>query len=383
MFSKFSIQKIGILLPLFLVFGLNAIAQPKPPNTLNNPLALTLVIIMVMLALAIALLANVVNNATAMFREKLKKQREEASASVSGIVVTLLAALIFAGPLAAVAQDAAHAVRQSINGLAPFVFYLLIGVIAVEIFILIALVYQLRFLIGVEPVRVFKPKAVAEIVKPQKDWWWKLNKSHDIKMEAQIDLNKDYDGITELDNKLPPWWTVAFALTILFSVGYIYRYHIGKTAPLQHEELQIAIAKGEAIRAAYMANNANNVDENTVVMLDAAGIAGGKALFDANCVACHGAVGQGNEGLGPNLTDEYWIHGGSLSDIFRVIKYGAADMGMRSWKDDFSPVKIAQLTSYIRSLRGTNPPGAKAPQGELYIEQEGAPATDSTSTVKL
>jgi cytochrome c oxidase cbb3-type subunit 3 len=133
-----------------------------------------------------------------------------------------------------------------------------------------------------------------------------------------------------------------------------------------------------------MANSANNVDENTIVMLDAAGIAAGKALFEGNCVACHGTVGQGNEGLGPNLTDDYWIHGGSLGDIFKVIKYGAAEMGMRSWKDDFSPVKIAQLTSYIRSLKGSNPPNAKGPQGELYIEEaEAKPVADSTSTVKL
>lgn len=382
MFSRVIKNKAWLILPLLLLVGFSAMAQPKPPSSMSNPLAQALIVIMVLLALAIAILANVVNTAAALYREKLREKREANGGGIAAAIITLL---MLGGPLSAIAQEAAAApaVNTSINGLSPMVFYLMIGVIAIEIIILIALVYQLRFLMGIEAKEEKKPVAAAKPAKPKESWWWKLNKSADIEQEQDIDLSHDYDGISELDNKLPPWWTVAFGLTILFSVVYLYRYHVSHSAPLQIEELEIAIKKGEAEKAAYLAKSAGNVDENSVVMLDAAAIASGKALFAGNCIACHGNAGEGNA-VGPNLTDNYWINGGSINDIFKTIKYGVVEKGMKSWKDDFSPIKMAQLASYIKSLQGTNPANAKEPQGELYEEKaDAAPAADSTSTVKL
>ncbi len=376
--NKYFKRKIWML-PAFTLLSLSALAQPKPESTMSNPLAQALVVIMIMLALAIAILANVVNNAAAMFREKMRKDRENNSA---GIVTAIISALVLLTPLSALAQEAAStaapAAPTTINGLTPMVFYLMVGVIAVEILILVALVYQLRFLMGLEKERVVVQEAKAASAKPKEGWWWKLNKAASVEKEQDIDLSHDYDGISELDNKLPPWWTVAFGITILFSVVYLYRYHVAHTAPLQIEELEIAIKKGEAEKAAYLAKTAGNVDENTVTMLDAAGIASGKTLFAANCIACHGNAGEGNA-VGPNLTDDYWLHGGSINDIFKTIKYGVTEKGMRSWKDDLSPVQMAQLSSYIKSLKGTNPANAKEPQGELFEEGGGStPAADST-----
>ena len=112
-------------------------------------------------------------------------------------------------------------------------------------------------------------------------------------------------------------------------------------------------------------------------MLDAAGIASGMKLYNTNCGACHGDKGQG--GVGPNLTDAYWLHGGSISHVFKSIKYGIVDKGMKSWKEDFSPTQIAQLASFIESIQGTNPPGAKEKQGDLYVASE-SNATPSDST---
>mgnify|MGYP001443243348 CR=1 FL=1 len=389
MFSKFFNHKAALLIPVLLLSGITVMAQPKPPSTMSNPLAQALVLIMVLLALAIAVLANVVNNAAALFREKMRNDR---AAGNTGAAAAIIGLLMVASPFAAFAQQAATAVAAeaptTINGLSTMTFYLMIGVIGVEILILIGLVYQLRFLMGLEKERVTVAVAEEEAAKPKENWWWKLNKSADISHEQDIDLSHDYDGISELDNKLPPWWTVAFGITILFSVAYLYRYHVSESAPLQIEELQIAIKEGEAEKAAYLAKTSGNVDENTVVMLDAGGIASGKTLFQANCIACHGNAGEGNA-VGPNLTDEFWIHGGAINDVFKTIKYGVTEKGMRSWKDELSPVQMAQLASYIKSLKGTNPPNAKEPQGDKYDEGAGAAPADTTAvpaanpTVKL
>lgn len=384
-------SKSLLLLLIFASLAQVAAAQPKPPSTLSNPLAQVLVGIMVLLAIAIAILGNVVNSATALFRDKLRKER--AAAARAGVESTALKALLLVigssllslGALAQEASSSAPAalvVDNSVNGLSPFTFYLLIAVIAVEIIILIALVYQLKFLVGIESKRVFTPAADAAPAAPKESWWYRISKAKPLAEEQEIDLSHDYDGISELDNKLPPWWTIAFAITILFSVVYLYRYHVSHSAPLQDEELQIAIKKADEEKAVYLAKSANNVDESSVKMLDADGIAAGKTLFAANCVACHGTAGEGNT-VGPNLTDDYWIHGGSIGDVFKTIKYGWVEKGMRSWKDDFSPVQMAQLSSYIKSLKGTNPPNAKEPQGDLYEEGKAvAPADSSAAPAK-
>ncbi len=144
-------------------------------------------------------------------------------------------------------------------------------------------------------------------------------------------------------------------------------YHVSKTGPLQAEEYTISIKKAEAEIAEYMKTSANNVDETTVKLLtETSDLAAGKNIFISNCAACHGQSGEGT--VGPNLTDDYWIHGGSLQDVFKTIKYGKPDKGMKSWKDDLSPMQIAQLTSFLRTFKGTNPSKPKEKQGELYIE---------------
>ncbi|HRD39869.1 MAG TPA: c-type cytochrome, partial [Bacteroidia bacterium] len=153
----------------------------------------------------------------------------------------------------------------------------------------------------------------------------------------------------------------------MVAVFYLIHYHISGTGDLQEAEYNMEIAKAKAEVEAYMKTAANNVDETTVKMLDGASdLESGKQVYQANCAACHGKLGEG--GVGPNFADEYWIHGGSIQDIFKTVKYGFADKGMKAWKEDLSPMQIAQVTSFIRTLKGTNPPNGKAPQGDLYKE---------------
>lgn len=368
--------RIAALVVALLSPGL-AMANAPIKDAMSNPLAQILVAIAFLLLLCIALLGYVLNGAAQVYFQKSKERKGS-----GGTMQAITALLVFSTlSLSANAQDAAAtSAVETINGLSYAAFYLLVGVIVFEILVIMALVLLLRYFTGLSkaPVAKAAPDVAAATAKPKVSWWWKINKAVSLEREKEIDLSHDYDGISELDNSVPPWWIFAFAMTILFGIVYLYRYHVAESAPLQLEELEIAMKKGEEQRKAYLALTASNVDENTIELMDAAAIAAGKSVYDANCVACHGTQGEGNA-VGPNLTDEYWLHGGDIKDIFKSVKYGWPEKGMQSWKELLSPVKMAQVTNYIVSLKGTNPPNAKEPQGELYSAAVSAATTDTTA----
>lgn len=351
-------------------------AGPPVPSEMSKPMAQVLVVIIVALLLCIALLANVVTGAAQMYMQRYKEARK-AAAENTGKVLSVLAICLLSTPL--FAQDAAAtaaapaAANSTIGGLSSTSFYALITVIFIELVILLGLLYNLKQLLAKEAAASL---AAGEEPKPSFSWskWWdKINSLRPIHEEANIDLGHDYDGIRELDNRLPPWWLYGFYLCVIFAGIYLYRYHVAHTAPLPKEELQIAMNAAEAQKEEYLKKAANKVDENSVTYLsDGASLDAGKKIFTTICAACHLADGGGS--VGPNLTDEYWLHGGSIKDIFKTIKYGWPDKGMKSWKDDYSPVQIAQIASYVKSLQGTKPAKAKEPQGTLYDEKAAAPA---------
>ena len=128
----------------------------------------------------------------------------------------------------------------------------------------------------------------------------------------------------------------------------------------------------------YDANNKDRIDENKVPMAAADGILAGKNLFEVNCIACHLKDGGGS--VGPNLTDNYWLHKGSLNDIYNTIKVGYPDKGMQSWSGQFTPKEISYLASYIKTLVGTKPAVPKAQQGEFYVDEPAA--VDSVKVMK-
>ncbi|MDF2158632.1 cbb3-type cytochrome c oxidase N-terminal domain-containing protein [Algoriphagus sp. CAU 1675] len=191
-----------------------------------------------------------------------------------------------------------------------------------------------------------------------------------------------YDGITELDNFMPPWLRYVFIITIVFGVVYFVNYSvlgIGKTGVEEYEEeLRLEAIAAEARQSTMLASiDETNVEEDRSP--DA--IAAGKGIFEANCAACHAQDGGG--GVGPNLTDAYWIHGGSIKEVFSVIKYGVVAKGMVPWEDQLSPVEIQQVSSFILSLSGTTPANPKEPQGELVVPGQGETVTDSTAVVAM
>ncbi len=178
-------------------------------------------------------------------------------------------------------------------------------------------------------------------------------------------LDHNYDGIMELDNSMPPWLKYMFNFTIAFSVFYLFHYLFLGTGDLQTKEYQDQMADGEKQVAEFMAKNINSVDETNAKLSKVADILSkGSEVFVKNCVVCHGNAGQGT--VGPNFTDDYWIHGGDIKSVFKTIKYGFPDKGMKSWKTDLSAAQIYQVSCYIKSLKGTNPANPKDKQGDLY-----------------
>ncbi len=343
------------------------------------------------LIFAIALLAMVIGVLGYTLRASLDlyKKRKDSKKATEPITKSLLIGLLSLGALQAFGQDATET-PATVTGIfsdATIFRYLLLGIITLELITIFALVYWIRFFTGIEDLQREKTVERKTKLKDASSWWSRVNKLKPMEEEASLDVGHSYDGIKELDNVTPPWFTIAFIASILFGIGYLWHYHVSKAGPGQYEEYEIAVTKANLEKQAYMKLKGDAINENTVTMLDATGIEAGRALYTSNCSACHGNNGQG--GVGPNLTDDYWLHGGSIGDVFKTIRLGVVEKGMMSWKDVFSADQIAQLASYIKSTHGSKPADAKEPQGELYKEAQKTDSTsakattDSTQTAKL
>lgn len=344
-----------------------------------NALLVGLVTLVVVLLFAVGLLGNVLRQLAAAYQDKMRSDRAKAASVVKGLLLLIALSL---PALRAVAQEAvpatgdvvAEAASPYVSGIPRFDFYVLMSIITLELIVVIFLLLMVRLMVKL----ISEKPELAPILKQVKlPFWDRLNQTVPIEKEQDILLDHDYDGIRELDNSLPPWWKYGFYMTIVVAFVYVWYYHAGGNGPSSYDEYVAEVKKGDAEKAAYLAKSANNVDENTVKMGDATSIATGMGLFQSSCAACHAKDGGG--GVGPNLTDDYWLHGGSIQDVFKSVKYGWSDKGMKSWKDDFSPKQIADIASYIKSIRGTTPAAPKEKQGELYVE--GTPAAE-TDTVK-
>jgi cytochrome c oxidase cbb3-type subunit 3 len=169
-------------------------------------------------------------------------------------------------------------------------------------------------------------------------------------------LDHDYDGIKEYDNPLPRWWLYLFYGTLIWAVIYVPWAHLGGNLP--HEEYEAEMAEAAARHPPRAAGA--NIDL-AAADGDATRIAQGKATFDKLCMACHAADGGGL--VGPNLTDNHWIHGGSMASIVKTTTEGVPDKGMISWKSQLSPDEIVSAAAFIRSLKGKTPASPKAPEG--------------------
>ena len=362
------------LLALFLFSGSSAAvaAGPPLPSSLNNTLALTLITLMLILLVVIFMLGQLLTGIADVKFQKEKEEKKKPAAPVAvvtGVLLLLTSAVMAQGNTETI--QAAVTNPKTYGGLSAFVFYSMITIIFVELLVILVLLYNIRFLLKAGKMKVAEAEEASATSKSFGAWWNRVNKFKPVEQEADIALDHEYDGIRELDNRLPPWWLYGFYATIIFGVVYLWRYHVSYSAPLSKEEFEIAVNKADEEVKVYLAQKGESVDENSItISVDAADLAEGKKVYTAACVACHKDDGGGM--VGPNLTDDHWLHGGDIRSVFKTIKYGIN--AMPQWQTSYSNKQIAQVASYVMSLRGTNPPGAKAAEGQLFQEENGTPA---------
>jgi cytochrome c oxidase cbb3-type subunit 3 len=250
-----------------------------------------------------------------------------------------------------------------------FLFVFLFLLIAIEI--TVSAIDKITYQLLTEEQKA-KLEEVAQISFKESQWYTKLvnslTKSEPIENEGQLLLDHDYDGIKELDNNLPPWWIYLFYACIGFAAIYLVRFEI-LGADDQEMELKKEMAQAKIEVAEYMKTAPDLMDEKTVTLLtDAPSLAEGKTIFTTNCAACHRADAGGQ--IGPNLTDDQWILGGGIKNLFHTVTNGGRDgKGMIAWKGTLKPKEIQKVTSYIISLKGSNPKDPKAPEGEVWVEE--------------
>lgn len=374
------------LLTVFSCFSQAAATSATSVGSSKSPTNF-LEVLMVVIAALLVLVIWVLSNVLYMIAKKaVEVSKTSKKAMMIGFIVMGSLFTNAASAQTAIVDSTAKAPEVNYyGGLSSTTFWTLSMVLGLELLVVFLLILYIRGLwnsINPEEVIVFegKQKTHSWLVRTWDTLDKKfLTKAVPLEKEADMLLDHDYDGIKELDNALPPWWKYGFYITIFIAVIYLLKYEMWHTGPNPTEEYTAEMTNAKEEVDAYLASMKNNVDEKTVTMSDASGIAAGQVLFAKTCVPCHGAKGQG--GVGPNLTDDYWLHGGNVADLFKTIKYGYPDKGMQSWQSTFSPIQMQELASYIKTLKGTNPPNAKAPQGDLF--KEAIAVKDSTSVAPV
>jgi cytochrome c oxidase cbb3-type subunit 3 len=260
--------------------------------------------------------------------------------------------------------------------LAVFLFVFLFILIAIEI--TLSAVNRIMFQL-MSPEEKAKLEYENSLSFNESTWYknlmQKLTKTQPIEREGDLLMDHDYDGIKELDNNLPPWWVYLFYICVIFGVIYVARYELFG-GDNQETELKMEMAQAKVDVEEYLKTAPDLMDEKTVVLLtDKGDLAAGKEIFTTNCAACHRADAGGQ--IGPNLTDDHWILGGGIKNLFHTITNGGRDgKGMISWKGTLKPKEIQKVASYILSLQGSNPKDPKAPDGEVWVD-ESAPKNDA------
>ncbi len=178
-------------------------------------------------------------------------------------------------------------------------------------------------------------------------------------------MDHEYDGIREYDNPMPRWWLLLFLVTILLVPVYYFAPGDAGAGARKDQMYEKEIAAFSAAHPELAAPVAMTAEQMAAIVADPAQVAAGTTLFSASCAACHRADGGGL--IGPNLTDDFWIHGGAPIEVHTSIEQGVLAKGMPPWGKLLKPEQINSLTAYVTSLRGSNPPNPKAPEGPPLV----------------
>ena len=356
------------------VMSLAQQTEEPAKSSAGSPLAIVMIIIALILAFVIWGMGHVLITLGRQLLEKNKSSK--AMAIVLTLGLTLLSLVSSAQETATTAADAMKPAIIDYGGMNSTGFWTLATVILIE---LVAICFIMFFINRIQ--QELLPQSVKK-ASQLSSWWANLDKKFftkavAVEKEADVLLDHDYDGIKELDNSLPPWWKYGFYITIFVGFIYLLNFHVLGYGQNPTQEYESEMEKASIALEIYNSKNADKIDEKNLKMPAQAGIDNGKEIFSSVCWTCHGKQGEG--GAGPNLTDNYWIHKGSLTDIYMSIKKGYPDKGMQAWEKNYSPKEILNLSAYIMTLKGTNPPNPKAPQGDLFTE---APATDTAAAMK-
>ena len=302
--------------------------------------------------------------------------------------MVLILPIIFGVVPIAAAQDVKGFWADPINH--PLsLFYLVIAIIGVTVgLVLVAAIYMLRVLnLFVTQAKKERAEKAGLVYRPESTWWEKawdsFNASVPLDKEKDIDLGHEYDGIRELDNHLPPWWKGLFYGCVIWAFVYMVIYHYSSSLPLSAQEYENELATvAEELRVLRASQPVEVIDENTLTFTrDENLIANGKKVFMSNnCGSCHRNDGGGNA-IGPNLTDPYWVHGGSLKEVFLTIKTGVIEKGMPAWGKVMSPSDVRDVAFFVMSLQGSNPVDSKKAEGKLVEPEPSLIPADSVKSV--
>lgn len=365
--------KAAKVIAFVLLNSKNVLAQtestaPSKGNSstyFNDPTVALIALAVIVLLVVILALAKTSTGLSKLYGNLNKK---------AGIIL-----IFFLASFVATAQDVSTKQAYEPTKIPEWVFNPTVYLVAVLFFVMLLTVYVL-YRVNMSMLKALNPakeKSVveleAEAIAEKKPTWLrkvylKLVDSVPVEKEKDVMLDHDYDGIKELDNNLPPWWKYGFYVTIVFAFCYLLFYHVVDAGKLQAAEYSEEVRVAEEERTARLKASADNVtEENVMALTDAALITSGKANYEKLCAACHLASGGGQ--VGPNLTDNYWLHGGGIKNIFKTITNGVPAKGMIAWKAQLSPKQIQEVASYIITLQGSKPADGKEQQGELWVEQ--------------
>lgn len=233
------------------------------------------------------------------------------------------------------------------------------------VFLLVAFLFVLFFILST-PKYTYSGKRKKEGLSFLAKLSYVMNRAVPIEREKDIMLEHDFDGIKELNNSVPPWFNLLFYGSIVIAIVYFVNYHVIGSGNVMVDEYvnEVRIAndkRKELIRTGAFIN-----ENNVVLLTDVAELDKGKQIFMTNCLPCHGPDAGGT--VGPNLTDQNWIHGGGIKNVFTITKNGVPAKGMISWQTMLTPKQMQQVGSYILSLQGTKPPTGKPPEGNLWVD---------------